>query len=151
METRNDIRPFMPVHPGSILKDELKERGIKQKEFAQMIGMQPSHLSALLHGARNISAQLAARIEAVLHIPAKVWLNLQNNYNLDNVRPSELVDGYDFSYPQELVLAQPNEEERTLWSLAFSAGQKDAVRTITKALKELGLSDDQIAKATQLH
>lgn len=97
METRNDIRPFYPVHPGVILREELKERGIKQKDFAQMIGMQPTHLNALLHGTRTISTQVATRLEAALQIPAQLWLNLQSNYNLDTLRsaepsPSELDD-----------------------------------------------------------
>ena len=99
MGTRNSIRPAFPVHPGSILKEELRERAIKQKEFAKMIGMQPTHLNALLHGARSISPQLAVRLEAALNIPASVWLNLQSNYNLDMLRPADVVDGY--SYPPE--------------------------------------------------
>ena len=94
MVTRNDIRPSMPMHPGCILRDELKERKIKQKDFAKMIGMQPTHLNALLHGARSISPQLALRLESALQIPARVWLNLQSNYNLDTMRPAEVVDGY---------------------------------------------------------
>lgn len=51
--------------------------------------MRPSHLSALIHGKRSISPQVAARIEEALNIPAKIWLNLQSNYNLDILRQSE--------------------------------------------------------------
>ena len=35
----------MAVHPGMMIKPELDERGISQKEFAKMLGTQPSHLS----------------------------------------------------------------------------------------------------------
>ena len=38
----------MASHPGRILKSELDERNIKQKEFATTLGMQPSHLNAAL-------------------------------------------------------------------------------------------------------
>ncbi len=144
METRNKVRPFIPVHPGEILKEELRERGIKQKVFAEMIGMQPSHLNALLHGARNISAQLAARIEAVLHIPAKVWLNLQTNYNLDVLRTSDLVDGYETDVSPALSLAEPSVKDKELWDVAFRAGQKDAVRKMEKSLLETGMTQEQI-------
>lgn len=152
METRNKVRPYMPQHPGSVLKAELRERGIKQKSFAEAIGMRPPHLSALLHGARNISPQVAAKIEAVLHIPAHIWLTLQNNYNLDVLRPCELVDGYNSPVQGESVcaLAESSPEEKSLWRLAFRAGQKDAVDKIAKALKEIGLSEDQIRQATTL-
>ena len=77
------------MHPGEILKAELRERKIKQRSLAQMKGMRPSHLSALIHGKRSISPQVAARIEEALNIPAKIWLNLQSNYNLDILRQSE--------------------------------------------------------------
>ena len=150
METRNDTRPFSPIHPGGILKEELRERGIKQKTFAEMIGMQPSHLNALLHGSRNISPQLAARIEDVLHIPAQVWLNLQSNYNLDTIRPSELVDGYQYQPKPAFVLSEQTAEERELWDVAFRAGQKDAVLKITQTLKDLGMKTDQINKIVSI-
>ena len=138
METRNEIRPNLPQHPGTILKAELRERGIKQKSFAEAIGMRPSHLSALLHGARNI--------------PARIWLNLQDNYNLDILRPCEVVDGYDSQIQERPVyaLAESSQEEKSLWDLAFRAGQKDAIDKIAKALKGIGLSDKQIKQVTTL-
>ena len=144
METRSNIRPYLPQHPGTILKAELRERGIKQKAFAEEIGMRPSHLSALLNGYRNISPQVAARIEAVLQIPARVWLNLQNNYNLDMLRPCEVVDGYAPKATPAFALAEPTQEEQRLWNLAFRAGQKDALQKVSQALKDLGLSEGQI-------
>lgn len=84
METRNErLTPFIAVHPGNILKEELKARGIIQKDFAGRIGMQPSHLSELLRGKRGINAETAQKLEVSLGIPAKQWLALQNSYELD--------------------------------------------------------------------
>lgn len=84
METRSKYAvPFMAVHPGDVLRAELKERGIKQKDFAARIGMQATHLNELLHGKRNISPDVAAAIEDVLGIPAVDWLNLQSMYDFD--------------------------------------------------------------------
>lgn len=147
METRNNVRPYLPVHPGEILKAELKERGIKQKDFADMIGMRPSHLNALLHGSRNISPQLAQRIEYALGIPAQLWLNLQTNYNLDVIRTSELVDGYQPSTKpgSAYALASPTVEEKTYWDMAFRAGQKDIIGKIESVLEVLNLSNGQAA------
>lgn len=114
METNNEeefvindaIVPY-PVHPGSILKEELKERGIKQKDFAKQIGMAAPHLSALIHGVRNITAAIAAKLEAGLGIPASLWMGLQSSYNTDKqrlnaVNTSNLVAGYG---PREAPLA----------------------------------------------
>jgi HTH-type transcriptional regulator/antitoxin HigA len=73
----------MAVPPGATLKLELEERGISQKDFAAQIGMRPSHLSELINGKRTLTVQTALRLENVLNIPAKIWLNLQTNYELD--------------------------------------------------------------------
>lgn len=148
MVTRNDTRPFHPQHPGFILKAELKERGIKQKDFAEQVGLRASHLSSLLHGARNISPQLAKRIESILHIPARVWLNLQDNFNLDTLRTSELVDGYETTPTPTLAFGEPSAEELELWRRAFRAGQNDYAAKVRKRMEEMGLSSDQIKQAT---
>ena len=139
METRNDIRPFAPQHPGTILREELKQRGIKQKDFAERIGMQPSHLSALLHGTRNISPQLAARLEAVLQIPARLWLNLQNNYNMDQLRVVPMVSNYSFKDTSVGMLCEPTPEEKTLWDHAFHAGQNNILDKLDAELSLLGI------------
>ena len=99
------------IHPGDILKEELKERKIKQKDFAAAIGMEATHLSALIHGKRNITPAIASRLQEALAIPASVWLNLQNRYDVDKIRLSQkesapLLPGY-LSFPQ-------NEESRLL-------------------------------------
>ena len=142
METRNEIRPFLPQHPGTILREELKERGIKQKVFAEMIGMRPSHLNALLHGARNISPQVATRIENALQIPARVWLNLQSNYDLDMLRTADLVEGYTPSAKPGYALADSVPKDQ--WEAAFRAGQKDAARRVSEALNMSKAQIDQI-------
>ena len=77
-------KPAVPMHPGSILGEELKSRGLRQKDFANSVGMQPSHLSALIHGARNFTPEIASRIESGLKgISASFWIKLQAQYNLD--------------------------------------------------------------------
>ena len=64
MATRNENpAPFMAVHPGMMVKPELVERGITQKEFAKMLGIQASHLSEVLNGKRALSTDLAVKIE----------------------------------------------------------------------------------------
>lgn len=106
METSNEklwdsrtLTPVMAIHPGEVLGEELKSRGISQKEFAQRVGMQATHLSALIHGMRNITPALAAKLETGLPgITASFWLGLQAQYNLDvsrkKLNTSSVVAGY---------------------------------------------------------
>ena len=85
MATRsNRLVPFRAIHPGEILRDELLERGIKQKDFAQQIGMQPSHLNEFLKGKRNVTEKLAMLLEEHLGIPFYLWMKLQSDFYYDS-------------------------------------------------------------------
>ena len=84
MATRNENPvPFMAVHPGMMIKPELEERGISQKDFAQMLGTQPSHLSEVLNGKRALTTDLAMKIESTIGLPAKILLSAQAHYELE--------------------------------------------------------------------
>ena len=69
------------THPGFILGMELKSRGLTQKVFAGQIAIQQSHLSEIIKGKRNITEQLAEKLEGALNIPAKHWKQLQAKYD----------------------------------------------------------------------
>ena len=81
MATRsNRLVPARAIHPGEILREELQERGIKQKDFAQSIGVQATHLNEFIKGKRNLNEDLAMKLESQLGIPYKTWMNLHNGY-----------------------------------------------------------------------
>ena len=96
------------THPGSILRLELKERGMSQKNFATKIGIQPSHLSEVIKGKRSLTAQLAGKIEEALGIPAEHWIRLQAEYdyklkaanlkNKEEIEATLLLDEYNKIY-----------------------------------------------------
>lgn len=84
METRNNNPiPAKATHPGEILREELLERGIKQKDFAQMIGVQPTHLNEFINGKRNLNEDLAIKLEKALGISYKNWMSLHHGYIYD--------------------------------------------------------------------
>lgn len=84
MATKNNrLVPARAIHPGEILGDELRERGIKQKDFAQIIGVQPTHLNEFIKGKRNLNDDLAIKLESHLGIPYKIWMGLHNGYMYD--------------------------------------------------------------------
>ena len=78
----------MAVHPGMMIRPELEERGISQKEFAKMLGTQPSHLSEVLNGKRAITTDLAMKIENAIGLPAKILLSAQAQYELESAGSS---------------------------------------------------------------
>ena len=84
MATKNEkVVPWIATHPGTILKYELEERELSQKEFAQMIDMQTSHLSELIRGKRSMTKSISDKIETVLGISSVSLLNLQTQYEYD--------------------------------------------------------------------
>jgi HTH-type transcriptional regulator/antitoxin HigA len=86
MATRSENpAPFMAVHPGMMIKPELEERGISQKDFAKMLGVQASHLSEVLNGKRALTKDLAVKIEGAIGLPAKMLLSAQTQYDLESV------------------------------------------------------------------
>lgn len=76
--------PFIATHPGELLKDELQERGLSQKQLSQMTGIKTSVICETIHGKRAVSMNMAVELEKVLGIPADIWMNLQTQYNLDS-------------------------------------------------------------------
>ena len=77
------ITGFRAVHPGETLNEELKERGIKQKELAAKIGMRPSHLNELIKGKRSFTVEVAMALEKELGIPYDFWMRRQYHYEHD--------------------------------------------------------------------
>ena len=74
---------FMAIHPGMMIKPELEERGISQKQFAKMLGVQASNLSEVLGGKRALTAELAVMIENAIGLPARVLMAAQLQYERD--------------------------------------------------------------------
>ena len=76
----------MAVSPGMMIKPELEERGITQKDFAKMLGIQASHLSEVLNGKRALTTDLALKIENEIGLPAKILLAAQTQYELESAQ-----------------------------------------------------------------
>ena len=78
----NNMMPSEPVHPGTLLKEEIEYRGISQKQLAQQMCVSYSVLNEILNGKRPISIEYALYLEAVLGIDAQLWIQMQADYNL---------------------------------------------------------------------
>lgn len=79
----DNLVPLMATHPLDVLKDEVKARGMSQKEFASRMGMKASNVSRMFKERPAVTVALAERIEHALGIEASFWLTMQDNYNKD--------------------------------------------------------------------
>lgn len=80
---KESLSPFVATHPGEMIKDELKERKMTQKQFAVESGIKASVLSETINGKRSVSLNVAVAVEKVLGVPADVLMNMQTQYDLD--------------------------------------------------------------------
>jgi len=83
------LTPFIATHPGEMIKDELKERKMTQKQLATETGINPSVLSETINCKRSISLNVAVALERALGIPADMWMNMQTQYDLDSAQIAE--------------------------------------------------------------
>ena len=72
-----------PSHPGTVFKEMyLKPLSISLKNAAEIIGCSQKHISNITNGKVGITADMATRIARMTNTSAKLWLGMQNSYDL---------------------------------------------------------------------
>ena len=74
--------PFIPIHPGELLKEELEYRHISQRSFAMKLGLPYTALNEILNGKRPVTTEFALLMEAALGVEPGLLLRMQTSYNL---------------------------------------------------------------------
>ena len=72
-----------PIHPGQILRADLRDEGISISALAQSIRVPANRISLIVNQRRAITADTAARLARFFGTSAQYWLNLQNHYDLE--------------------------------------------------------------------
>lgn len=80
----NSCEYFLSPHPGEILKGEIEEHGLSQRELASALGKSAPMINGILSGSKDITVEIAILLEAALPggLRAKDWLRLQNEHDL---------------------------------------------------------------------
>lgn len=73
-------RSYIATPPGATTKEQLRDRGMSQKEFATRMDLSEKHVSQLINGKVQLTLDIAVRLETVLGVPAKFWNNLEAIY-----------------------------------------------------------------------
>lgn len=79
----NEIRPIYPIHPGTVLADELQELGMTAADLARAIHVPSNRIYQIVAGKRAMTADTAIRLELWMGVEAAFWMNLQKSYELD--------------------------------------------------------------------
>lgn len=75
------IEKYRGIDPRAILGRELKKKKLKQSAFAQKIKLPAQTLNAILKGKRNITTEVALRIDHELGLEESTMAILQAMYN----------------------------------------------------------------------
>jgi len=71
-----------PIHPGTVLLEDLKDEAISINALAQAIRVPANRISLIVNGKRSITADTATRLGRFFGTSPRYWLNIQNQYDL---------------------------------------------------------------------
>ena len=87
METNSQrVWSDLAIAPGEVLAEELEERGVTQKELANLMGRPTQAINEIIRAKKAITPETALGLEKVLGIDAGFWMNLETTYRLTLVR-----------------------------------------------------------------
>jgi addiction module HigA family antidote len=72
---------YKPIHPSSVLKDELDEMGLSTAEIAKKLDISEYTLNKLLSGQARITFTLASKLSEVFNTSGDLWINMQQDYD----------------------------------------------------------------------
>ena len=73
---------MVPVHPGRILRRELRARNLSANALARALRVPSGRIVDILNGKRSISAETALRLGRYFGNDPQFWINLQARYDL---------------------------------------------------------------------
>jgi len=72
--------PDYAVPPGATLLETIESLGIDQRELAERTGLSAKTLNLIIKGKAPLTQQTAMLLERVTSVPARIWNNLEANY-----------------------------------------------------------------------
>ena len=77
-----ETKKFHEIHPGFVLKEELKARGLSAAAFALRLRVPPQRIQEIVAGKRAITPDTALRLGKVFATSPEFWMNLQTTFDL---------------------------------------------------------------------
>lgn len=85
-------KPYRPVCPGEILKEELDSRGWTQANFADITGKPVPAISEIISGKKPITPEMADLFSEALGTSSEFWVNLELSYKSDLVKQKTVTE-----------------------------------------------------------
>jgi addiction module HigA family antidote len=75
-----------PPHPGELIRENIEELGLSVAKAAVGLGVTRQQLYNVIGGKSGITPEMALRLEKALGGSAEIWLRMQVNHDLAQVR-----------------------------------------------------------------
>jgi addiction module HigA family antidote len=79
------LTKFNGIHPGAVLKRELKKQGIKPIDLASEVGEHKQTISAILNERRGINANLSVKLAEYFQIEPSFYMQLQAAFEVQQI------------------------------------------------------------------
>ena len=80
-----------PPHPGRIVRQDcIEPLGLTITEAAKVLGVTRQALNNVVNGKAGISPEMAVRLSKAFGGSAAMWIRLQSNYDLAQVRSEDI-------------------------------------------------------------
>ena len=77
-----ELSKIIGIHPGAILKREIKSRGLKNNELANSLNEHAQTISSILNEKRGINPSLSIKLGQKLGVDADYFMQLQASYDV---------------------------------------------------------------------
>lgn len=84
-----ELRKIKGVHPGAILRRELKTQNLKGSELAEMLNEHKQTISAILNKRRDINPKLSIKLAKRFDVDEDYFMLLQASYDVKMAAMSE--------------------------------------------------------------
>lgn len=134
-----NIQKIKGIHPGVILKREIKLRRIKGKEFAKNSSIFPQTLSAILNERRDINPSLSIKLGKNLGVEEDYFMILQAMYDVKKAQEKTSKDenSFDFSTIRKVVFWDTDvskidwqKNKKAVVKRIFERGDDEEIKTI---------------------
>lgn len=71
-----------PPHPGELVKETMETLNLSARALAEALNVAPSTVQRLITGKSDVSPEMAIRLSIVIGSSAKVWMQMQDAYDL---------------------------------------------------------------------
>ncbi|MCB9150231.1 MAG: HigA family addiction module antidote protein [Caldilineaceae bacterium] len=88
-QSKNSYMPDMVSYPGETVLETIESYGMSQAELAERMGRPKKTVNEIIHGKAAITPETALQLERVLNVPARFWMNREQNYREALARATE--------------------------------------------------------------